>query len=265
MTRLDLVPIFGFVSFMACLFFMHVPTYAQQSIFTLIPTGIDYSVTGLGESGISQVEAVTSVYTGSSSAAMVTQEAGGNRIEEQNVRALAMIQDSGRNNVGIVSINQNSGNLNNQANVRVLNVLEAAQGVGPAIQEMQIWGSTKRTDNTVISDGGERETRIANSFGGTVGIVGVNQSAGSLNQQANVLVLNIGLALDASMAALADSALGEVNSGNSHTQGAVGSRADVLMDSFQNFRGIAQVAQSSGDVNAVGNYLGISTQVMNIR
>jgi hypothetical protein len=239
--------------------------HAQQSSLTPNPHGFDYNVTGIEESGLSQVEAVTQVYTGSSSVAMVTQGMSGNRIEEQNVRVLALIQDSVQNNVGIVNVNQNAGNVNNQANVRVLNILEAARDAGPAIQEMGVWGSTKRVDNMVLSDGGERETRISNSLGGTVGILGVNQSAGNLNQQANVLVLNIGLGLDAGMASLGDGALGEVNSGNSQTQGAMGTRTDAITDSFLNFRGIAQVTQSSGDLNAVGNYLGISAQVMNIR
>jgi hypothetical protein len=38
----------------------------------------------------------------------------------------------------------------------------------------------------------------------------------------------------------------------------MGPRADILIDSFAGFRGVAQVNQSAGDLNVMGNYVGVS-------
>lgn len=242
----------------------------MASITVCLPSGssfeyFGYSVTGLDHSGIAEVEAIGRAYLGISGRALVVQEASGNHVEEQNVYSVSVISNSLHDNRGIVSVNQNSGNVNNQLNLRVLNILQAGPNLGQIVQEAEAWGVTRRTDNTVIVNGGVRETRLANSVTGTIGIVGINQSSGSLNNQANVLVLALGTALDTGMALLGDSVLRDVNSGNVQTQGAPASRTETIVDSFTNFRGIAQVTQSSGDVNSIGNYLGISAQVMNIR
>jgi hypothetical protein len=56
-----------------------------------------------------------------------------------------------------------------------------------------------------------------------------------------------------------------VNANNTLTQGPAGPRTDVLSGSFADFRGIAQVSQSAGDLNAVSNFLGLSLTVMDVR
>jgi len=240
--------------------------HAQQVSFTPTDTGFTLAVSGIEVGGLAEVDAVARAYSGASAGrAIQDQSLLGNRLEEYDVRSRSAIQDSFQDNRGIVNVNQSSGNLNNQANVRVLTLQDGAPGADAVLHELEGWGTARRQDNTLLSTGGAREARMTNSFGGTVGIVGVNQSAGSLNQQANVLVLGLGVSLEAGMASLGDSSLGEVNAGNSLTQGQAGSRADIISDSFLNFRGIAQVIQSSGDLNVVGNYLAVSTQVMNVR
>jgi hypothetical protein len=159
---------------------------------------------------------------------------------------------------GILSINQASGNLNNQANVRVLAFTDG-EGV---LYDLSLATSARSIKNTVISYGGEYENRISNSFGGAVGIVGVNQSAGSLNQQVNVVVLGIGVALGPEVVALGDADLGGTIADNSVSSG--GNRSDIITDSFTGFRGIAQVNQSSGDLNIVTNSVGFSFTRINV-
>jgi len=214
--------------------------------------GVDVTLT---VSGIEGVEAISSAV---SADALVNQALIGNRLVERDVISTSIMQDTFVDGRGILSVNQASGNINNQANVRVLAFTDG-EGV---LYDLSLATSARSIKNTVIVYGGEREDRISNSFGGAVGIVGVNQSAGSLNQQVNVVVLGIGVALGPDVVALGDAALGETIADN----GASGSsnRADIITDSFTGFRGIAQVNQSSGDLNVLGNTLGFSFTRINV-
>jgi hypothetical protein len=206
-------------------------------------------------SGIEGVEAISSAIGGD---AMVNQTLVGNRLEERDVISTSIIQDTFVDGRGILSVNQASGNLNNQANIRVLAV---ADGEG-LLYDLSLATSARSFKNTVISYGGEYENRISNSFGGGIGIVGVNQSAGSLNQQANVLVLGIGVSLGPDVVALGDADLSGTIADNSVSSG--GRRSDIITDSFTGFRGIAQVNQSAGDLNILGNSAGFSFMRVNV-
>lgn len=232
------------------------PVYPQQTSFVTTDSGFSVTVTG-----IEGVEAIASATPGVvAGAAAVTQTLDGNRLTEGFfIRRSSVIQNSFRDNQGIVMLNQESGNLNNQANVRVLALVEA----GAPVQDLGLVGAARRTDNTVIISGGERKDQITNSFGGAGGIVGANQSAGNLNQQANVLVLGIGVGPE--VLALGEATLGEVSANNTLKQGLVGSRAEIITEAFGSFRGIAQVSQSSGDLNVIRNFLGVSVTVVDLR
>ena len=208
--------------------------------------GVDVTLT---VSGIEGVEAISSAVSGD---ALVNQTLIGNYFEERDVISTSIVQGTFADGRGILSINQASGNLNNQANVRVL---AFAEGEG-LLYDLSLATSARSIKNTVISYGGNYEDRISNSFGGAVGIVGVNQSAGSLNQQVNVVVLGIGVALGPEVVALGDADLGGTIADNSVSSG--GNRSDIITDSFTGFRGIAQVNQSSGDLNIVTNSVGFS-------
>jgi len=214
--------------------------------------GVDVTLT---VSGIEGVEAISSAV---SADALVNQTLIGNRLVERDVISTSIMQDTFVDGRGILSVNQASGNINNQANVRVL---AFAEGEG-LLYDLSLATSARSNKNTVIVYGGEREDRISNSFGGAVGVVGVNQSAGSLNQQVNVVVLGIGVALGPGVVALGDATLGETIADNSASGSS--NRADIITDSFTGFRGIAQVNQSSGDLNVLGNTLGFSFTRINV-
>ncbi len=208
------------------------------------------------------VEAVVRAGAGALEGAAIAEQALiGNRVEEQNAIRRVLIQDAFQDNQGILNVNQEAGNLNNQANVRVL----AVGSADSLVEGLDFGGSSRGAHNTLISSGGEREDRIVNSFGGTAGIVGANQSAGNLNQQANVLILGIGAALGPEVVALGDATLGEVSALDTVKQkGAGGPRADIITDSFAGFRGIAQVNQSAGDLNSLRNVFGFSLTVVTL-
>jgi len=214
--------------------------------------GVDVTLT---VSGIEGVEAISSAV---SADALVNQTLIGNRLVERDVISTSIMQDTFVDGRGILSVNQASGNISNQANVRVLAFTDG-EGL---LYDLSLATSARSIKNSVIVYGGEREDRISNSFGGAVGIVGVNQSAGSLNQQVNVVVLGIGVALGPGVVALGDATLGETIADNSASGSS--NRADIITDSFTGFRGIAQVNQSSGDLNVLGNTLGFSFTRINV-
>lgn len=214
--------------------------------------------------GIPGLEAVAALAGGSTGAAVATividQRAVGNRVEEQNIGHSTLLESSGRDNRGIVNINQDAGNINNQANVTELSISQGRTNVGSAVHGLDI--AAVRADNTVITGGGHHENRIVSSFAGTVGLVNANQSVGNLNSQANVVVLSLGALGVSDLALLGDSALGAITARNSVLQeGAGGSRVDIVSDSFAGYRGVALVSQVSGDLNVVRNIATISVLV----
>jgi hypothetical protein len=102
-------------------------------------------------------------------------------LDNQFFDLIARIEGSVSGNTGIVGVNQNSGNMNNQTNA-----VAAAIGVNPtlALGEGALGqvnsGNTVRAENTVKYD------EIGNgSVSGNSGVVGVNQSVGDMNNQMN--------------------------------------------------------------------------------
>lgn len=214
----------------------------------------------LSVTGIEGVQAIagTGVVDGE---AVMGQALVGNRVEEGSVIRQAVIGEAFQGNAGIVSVNQSAGNLDNQANVRAIAM---GEDTGP-LQFLSATGTAVASGN-VVNSSGPRETRIENSFNDTVGIVGVNQSAGNLNQQLNAVVLAAGTLVGPDAIALGDSMLSSVGARNDNTvnKDRESPRQNVMTDSFRNFRGIAQINQTAGDLNRVGNAVGMSISVMNL-
>jgi len=202
--------------------------------------------------GVDAVQAVVEATGITSVQALVSQVQIGNVMQEGRAASLAVVRDSFQNNRGIIGANQNTGNLNNQANVQVI----AHVSGGPTIRLGEATVEQRLVDNTIVTSGAARQDLIENSFGGTVGIVGINQSAGNLNNQANVVVLTLGRGTG--VTALEDSTLGKVNTGNKLIPGPAGPKSDAIVGSFAGFRGLAQVSQSAGDLNQISNTMNVS-------
>jgi hypothetical protein len=96
------------------------------------------------------------------------------------------IENSINNNFGIVGVNQNSGNFNNQ-----LNNVAVAAGLGAApvaLSEADL--GQFNACNTVLESGQTRYDTITGSVLSHSGIVGVNQSSGNGNNQATNVALS---------------------------------------------------------------------------
>lgn len=223
---------------------------------TLTPDGFVFGITG-----IDAADVVAAALPGGTSASLgLTQSLIGNRVTENGVNSSVGFEFSGLDNRGMVNVNQEAGNLNNQANVRVIAlVLDGQQ-----IQTFDFDILQVRADNVLTVIGGIRETHISDSFTGTRGVVGINQSAGSLNQESNALLVALGATLGSNVSMVGDSTMASVSSNNSLTEGG-GTRTDSMTNSFGNFTGIAQVAQSAGDMNNISNRLVISVSSEMIR
>jgi hypothetical protein len=173
------------------------------------------------------------------------------------------------NNTGIVGVNQAAGDLVNQANAVAAAVvwgrgyiladgipLEGendpnynypyAEAQASAEQENEIPGIYVETSSY---------NQLINSIGGNYGIVGVNQSAGSLNNQINAVALAAGL--DGVGVALAETDLGQEIEVGFLDEYAV-QKFDSISGSINGNHGIVGVNQSSGYLNNQANMISIS-------
>jgi hypothetical protein len=108
----------------------------------------------------------------------------------------ASIDGSINDNIGVVNVNQNAGNMNNQANSEALAV--AIDLAGVAISEAAL--GQVNTDNNggngedqaagVVESGTVKVASMNNSLNGNTGIGGVNQAAGNMANQSNTFSLS---------------------------------------------------------------------------
>jgi hypothetical protein len=174
-----------------------------------------------------------------------------NVVELQDFSGSTLIEGSFNANAGIVSVNQDSGNANSQANVRAFVMgasLEAAGVLAIRVEQVE-------RDNVVNTPGAVHDDRIVDSFNGNLGIIGVNQSSGSLNQQLNLLVMGTGALIE--LPPIQDAELDEVR-GAGQVAEVAGDIGGSIVDSFGDFGGVAQVTQASGNANTIRNVLAIS-------
>lgn len=106
----------------------------------------------------------------------------------------ARITDSLNDNNGVVHANQSAGNMANQANALAMAVGFAEGGVSIAESDL----GQLNAANTVLESGEEgpddaadgfifKQATIENSVNGNSGVIGVNQTAGNMANQANVV------------------------------------------------------------------------------
>jgi len=102
----------------------------------------------------------------------------------------ARIEGSINNNLGVVGVNQATGNMANQANNLGLAI---ALSVGVALAEADL--GQENANNVVHERDVLKTALLLNSVNGNTGIVGVNQSSGNMANQANVAGLSAAVAI----------------------------------------------------------------------
>lgn len=182
------------------------------------------------------------------------QSIGGTAVDEVGVHRATSIENSFNQGHGVFGVNQDAGNFSNQGNVVAI-----ALGQGDGVEQMlSVSVEQERTDNLVVSAASTSELRIAGSFNDMTGIVGVNQSAGHANNQINVALVGVGLSVGTDALVVDDHDLQDERGSGEDLLPQAPSEGPTLTDSFQNFRGIAQVSQVNGSLNDVRNVLSVS-------
>jgi hypothetical protein len=192
---------------------------------------------------------------------------------------------------GILLVNQSPGFINNQANdVSVTHANEQSFEGGVfahsqvAVEQINGWhppdvgedGTITVTTppdldqdgfpdfvNTyaLVSDGTTHTDTIGSSFNGASGIAGVNQSAGSMNNQNNAVGIALG---DFAVFSLGETDLGQFNTYNSANILAGLSNFDTISGSFNEFNGVAAVNQSAGALNNQANAVSIAVSLQGL-
>lgn len=190
----------------------------------------------------------------------------GNIVCENCAEKTDLIINSINGNTGITSVNQSSGNNNNQGTVISFG-LDASTpppppGPGPdpadpngGFAESQVAGSQYianniiRTVNIVF-----RDALLVNSVNGNTGITAVNQASGNVNNQSNAISIAVSLRAGVS---LSDAALGQFVTGNSSIESDV-SKSTQALSSISRNTGITQVNQSAGNFGNQSNVVSLS-------
>lgn len=122
--------------------------------------------------------------------AFVVQENDENELYKIVTGSAAAMGTSVNDNTGIVGVNQASGSLNNQANA--VAIAAGLDGVDVALAESALGQTNTGSGNFLVQVGYEATGFICGSISGNSGVVGVNQAAGNMNNQANVVSISAG-------------------------------------------------------------------------
>lgn len=197
-------------------------------------------------------------------------DAVGGELEDFGLELHALIGDgdedgvgSVNNNTGIVGVNQDVGNMVNQAN----NVALAITDSETSFIDAEAWAEQINTYNFAREEevleenpdapGGfdpDRTAEISDSVNENAGVIGVNQNAGNNNNQANGVAMAVG---EGAHVALAEAALGQVNSLNSII-GIETVKSDLISNSVNANTGVVGVNQSVGNNNNQGSVTSFS-------
>ena len=159
----------------------------------------------------------------------------------------AVINNSGQQYEGVVSINQAAGNQQQMSNSRAIALGGQATNV-----------NIQRQNGSVDPSLNAKAAIHGTSFTNGNGVLGINQSAGANNQSINA----VRISLNPGPQSIDDSVLLQQNSTQLTDSGltpTTGSRQVATSDqAFTGSRGVIQVNQSAGVGNRVANTLGIT-------
>ncbi len=215
---------------------------------------------------------VTSTKAAESDALSNQSQEGGTEVSTSSQRT-DTIQTSGNTNSGILTLNQASGNMNNQGsavsvavdvNVTIDTTPGGVAGGGPSVGgfansqasvDQETENGTITTVNLLV-----RSAKIDNSINLNTGVVHANQSTGSMSNQSNDL--SIALSLTGG-AALAEADLGQINSTNTSNETAVGvfQKTATLTGSVLTNKGVISVNQTVGNFANQANVVSIAASL----
>jgi hypothetical protein len=161
----------------------------------------------------------------------------------------AEIDASGRQYEGNLSVNQAAGDLQQQVNARAIAIGHGASATTQIRQRLR-----SRVDPSIDATSSIQ----GDSFSHGNGVLGVNQSAGASNQQANALRISVGtqpqtiddsVLMQQNVALLNNSDPADASTGNR--------RVTTSDQAFIGSRGVIQLNQSAGVGNRTANTLSV--------
>jgi hypothetical protein len=166
-------------------------------------------------------------------------------------------------NTGIIGVNQDVGNMVNQANNVAFAITDSATSLthAEAFADQINEVNYSRQDEVLDLENEDKTAEIEESVNNNAGIVGVNQNAGNNNNQANGVAMAVG---EGSHVALAESALGQVNSFNINIAEAT-NHTDLITESVVGNSGVVGVNQSVGNNNNQGAVTSFSVLTSTVR
>ena len=181
--------------------------------------------------------------------------------------------DSLSGNSGVISVNQSTGNMNNQGTAISFSINEGPASNDPDNENdtdaISSWADSLAAvgqlnyDNRVVSeDILFRDSSILNSGNNNSGLLYANQSAGNMNNQANALSIAVsdptdGDNTDLGGVALSEADLGQINTNNVVRERRIEKNADIL-GSFNTNTGIIGVNQASGNFANQANVVSLA-------
>ena len=152
---------------------------------------------------------------------------------------------------GRVGVNASAGDFNQQANVAVIANGGTAIGIAVVTQH-------NTATATQPADRPQTANITGDAFAGATGAIAVNGTAGSANQQANLLAITIGIEGRAlALEALAQSSASTEPPGSPETNTDVKS-ADIGAQPFTDASGLVQVNLSAGERNSSANVFALT-------
>jgi hypothetical protein len=163
-------------------------------------------------------------------------------------------------NTGIIGVNQEAGNMNNQGNnvaLAVTDTVDSFANAEASASQITLMNRVFEDDADVedpLFDQGKTDL-IQKSINYELGIVGVNQSTGNMNNQLNNVAVAVGLG-DVPVA-LSEADLGQATACNQvYSLGVV--KTDTIVTSVNSNHGIVGVNQSAGNMDSQMNNVALS-------
>jgi len=200
----------------------------------------------------------------------IVDDAVGGTSEDFQLELDALIGGDGLNggsvndNTGVIGVNQDVGNMVNQANNVAFAITDSVTSLTHAeafADQINTQNYSRQeevldpgTDCTPATCDPDKTAEIEQSVNNNQGVVGVNQNAGNNNNQANGVAMAVG---EGSHVALAESALGQVNTLNTNI--AIETvHSDLITESVSNNSGVVGVNQTVGNNNNQGSVTSFS-------
>ena len=242
-----------------------IKTLGAVAVATLLALSPLFITTDCGAQEAS--EGIVPGYTGA-----VSQILESNALQQKGSNQHSSIENAFQDVTGIVTINQSSGNLNNQAISMWLSVSESST-------YPNVLATAVLQNNTLVTTDAFYSVSIGSqAFRAGQGLVAINQAAGNLNNQLTSVGFSVGrqplrhtptnvgvtTGDGSAIVAVSNAQLTQiVGSQNNQVtnNGKLNAKAQIEDGAFQDFKGVVAVTLTAGNLNQVMHHVAVQVTV----